>query len=315
MEILKNLEELKEENLKMITELFSIKNDKNKENIFQEIEKTYLKNVQRLYSYLPIKTHIFLEHYFENNGLVPYSDELFKCAIKFEKFGLCPSVRVEEGSNFIKVSLDNKISKTLYNFLSYNTEQIFEEIELNDVILGVLNSYLVLKVKDLIEILIKLGIHKNETEILDFLKFKLDSDIYKFQFDSDNELIIINNYVFCSDNILEKLLIYKGEREIHPLNEYIKLSHYNILEDEIENISSTIKPENKKEFDEDYIGFYLMKNVLLDASFNDCLKEIKNVVPGLDINDSIVRQNIARCYNKIPIAPSGIINQNRIPLQ
>ena len=315
MGILENLENLKKEDLERVIELFCIEKNRNNEKVFQEIEKVYLESLGKLYHYLPIETYNFLELYFENNGVVPDTESLFECVIEFEKFGLCPFEDDDEDSEFIKINLDTKIAKPLYDFLNNNKELISKEIELYNVVSGILNTYLGLKFTDFLEILKTLNIFKAEHEIMDFLKYKIGSDTYDFYFSPNDELFIANRYIHNSEDIIEKVLSYKGERKVHSLNQYINLSYDNIIEDEIENILSTINSEDISDYDDAYIGFYLIRNALFDLRCEDCLKDIKNMIHAIDTDNSIIKENIAKFYNKVPLAfEGGVIKPNRVIL-
>lgn len=169
--------------------------------MFQEIEKVYLENLGKSYHYLLIEIYNFLELYFKNNGVVPDSESLFECVMEFEKFGLCPFEEDYEDSEFIKINLDTKIAKPLYDFLNNNKELISKEIELYNVVSGILNTYLGLKFTDFLEILKTLNIFKAEHEIMDFLKYKIGSDIYDFYFSPNDELFIANRYSHNSEDI------------------------------------------------------------------------------------------------------------------
>lgn len=317
MGILENLKKLEKEELNQIIELFSVEKNRNNEKVFQEIEKIYLENPKKLYSYLPLETYNFLKFYFENNGLIPDNDKFLKCSIIFEDFGLCPleeniEFEIKGSESFIKVDLDLKVVQPLFNFLNENRDIISKENELYNAISGILNCYLGIKFTDFLELLKGLNILKSEYEIMDFLKYKANSGIYDFYFNSNDELCVISRYLKGSNEILEELLNSKEKRVIYSLEEYIKLSHNYVGVNEVSNIVKTIDVDKREEDDDAYISYYLIRNTILNNSLEDCLKDIESMV-AIDINNSIVKENIVKFYNKFPIAlKGGAINSKRM---
>ena len=274
-----------------------------------------LEDVEKLYDYFPLETHKFLKLYYENNGIISDSENLFECIIKFKKFGLCIFEEDDEVNESRRVVLDFKVAKNLFDFLNNNQKLLCEEKKLYNIISGVLNSYLGLKFIDFFKILKNFNIFKNEYSIMKFLKYKVGNDMYDFYFNSNNELFIASKYIYNSKDIIEKILNYKGERVIHSLNQYIKLSYENIIEDEVSNILNTVDKELIEKYDNVSISYYLIRNALFDIPYESCLKNIKDILPTLDINNFIVKKNVAKFYNKVPLVfKGGIIDPNRVVL-
>lgn len=314
MGVTENLKNFTKEGIEQIVELFCIEKNRNNEGVFKEIEKAYLENIEKLYYHLLIETYEFLKLYFKNDGIVPLSGNLLECVAFFENFGLCPCY-VCDSKDSIEIDLDPTVAKALFNFLNKNQKLISREIHLNNAISGILNCYLGLRFAEFLEVLKNLNLFKADYEIIDFLKYKTYCGIYDFHFNANDELFIINKYLSYSNETIQMLLNFDGKREMHSLEKFLSLSNNYMISTEVTNILNTIDDLKAMEEENNFIIHILVLSAVHDYPYEKCLQNIKDIVPALDIENSIVKENVATVYNKLPtVLKNGFIDPNRVIL-
>jgi hypothetical protein len=193
--MLKNLMLLEEENLLgIISTDLSLK----KEILTAEdFHKIYSNDMEKIYSILPIETHNFLKEYFTNNKIVPATVEFTQCLNALRNSGIAV---IEENHNknvmftydsrlgrlgresetkeflqneneFNNIELDDKVAKSLYQFLNQNLDLIESDKKIRNLIIKTLKKKQSLSIRDLKEILRNEGFEVEST--LNFLKSKL----------------------------------------------------------------------------------------------------------------------------------------------
>ncbi|MDX8337477.1 MULTISPECIES: hypothetical protein [Cetobacterium] len=326
MSIGKNLKELETDELKFITENFDIKENQNDKNFYENIEAAYLENIQRLYSFLPVKTYEFLKEFFIGDKITFSGHDSYNCVYTFEKFGLCSfedEIHIfndnDKNKNYFP-DLNFHINKKLFEFLDKNFELVLDEYKLRDTISGILHTYLVLPFDDLLKIINDLGFYQNEQTLQHFLKYKVNPFAYYEKTNSMGQKIIVEGSNYILSETLDKIGNYKGNRTIHTLETYLNLAfHFNKPKEFLDLDDHLIK--NDSSYTTNIFLFSDIEESLInDLDYTECLKRIENQFNLLDsenpiIIDSTVKEKIASLYNRFPVASlGGAINPNRVSL-